>query len=287
MAESTTGVLMSPGYGGSQSTTPPSYYATTTNDTTSYYTEAPKEPEYYTTTNAAPAYYTEAPKYYSAPSYYTEVSAYYTTETVEYYTEVIMVNNGLLLLGVESLMAGLTTGVSMSPGYGGYQTTTPASDCTTTTTYATTSYYTEASKYYTTNIPDCIQKHKLSRVTTQKPRSIILPRVPPPSHRSITQLRMQRQLTTPRFSRTTLLSATPPRLQLITPLTVENFTEVPKYYSAPSYTTLTEAAKYYVALTFYTTAAPSYYAEPKYYTEDPVCYTTTYATLCYYTEALK
>jgi hypothetical protein len=95
MAESTTGVLMSPGYGGYQSTTPPSYYATTTYDTTSYYTEAPKyyttkEPECYTTTNAAPAYYTEAPKYYSAPSYYTEVPAYYTTKTVEYYTEVII-----------------------------------------------------------------------------------------------------------------------------------------------------------------------------------------------------
>ncbi|EFX88274.1 LOW QUALITY PROTEIN: hypothetical protein DAPPUDRAFT_234799 [Daphnia pulex] len=86
MAESTTGLLMSPGYGGYQSTTPPSYYATTTYDTTSYYTEAPKyyttkEPDYYTTTNAAPAYYTEAPKYYSAPSYYTEVPAYYTTKT--------------------------------------------------------------------------------------------------------------------------------------------------------------------------------------------------------------
>jgi hypothetical protein len=54
-------------------------------------------------------------------------------------------------------MAGLTTGVPMSPGYGGYQTTTPVSDCT-TTTYATTSYYTEASKYYTTNAPDYFTK---------------------------------------------------------------------------------------------------------------------------------
>jgi hypothetical protein len=63
----------------------------------------------------------------------------------------------VLLLGVESLMAGLTTGVPMSPGYGGYETTTPASGCT-TTTYATTSYYTEASKYYTTNVPDYYTK---------------------------------------------------------------------------------------------------------------------------------
>ncbi|EFX87981.1 hypothetical protein DAPPUDRAFT_234588 [Daphnia pulex] len=146
----------------------------------------------------------------------------------------------------------------MSPGYGGYQTTTPVSDCT-TTTYATTSYYAEASKYYTTNVPDCYKKHKLSRVTTQNPRSISLPRVTPSSHRSITQLRMQRQLTTPRIPNTTLLSATAPRLQLITPPTVEIYTEVPKYYSAPSYTTLTEPVTYYVASTFYTTAAPSYY----------------------------
>jgi hypothetical protein len=64
---------------------------------------------------------------------------------------------GVPLLGVESLMAGLTVGVPMSPGYGGYQTTTPASDCT-TTTYATTSYYTEVSMYYTTNVPDCYTK---------------------------------------------------------------------------------------------------------------------------------
>jgi hypothetical protein len=49
MAESTTGVLISPGYGGHQSTMPPSYYATTTYDTTSYYTKAPKYLKYYTT----------------------------------------------------------------------------------------------------------------------------------------------------------------------------------------------------------------------------------------------
>ncbi|XP_046449068.1 uncharacterized protein LOC124198312 [Daphnia pulex] len=179
-----------------------------------------------------------------------------------------MVNNGLLLLGVESLMAGLTTGMPMSPGYGGYQTTTTASDCT-TTIYSTTSYYTEASK---------------------SPEILFFPEF---HHQVIGVLHnyVCSASLLHRGSSTTLLSATPPRLQLITPLTVENYTEVPKYYSAPSYTTLTEAAKYYVAstfyTTFYTTAAPSYYAEPKYYTEDPVCYTATYATLCYYTEALK
>ena len=45
---------------------------------------------------------------------------------------------GVLLLGVVSLMAGSTTGVPMSPGYGGYQAT------------AAQKYYTTSSPYYTT-----------------------------------------------------------------------------------------------------------------------------------------
>jgi hypothetical protein len=49
-----------------------------------------------------------------------------------------------------------------------------------------------------------------------------------------------------------------------------HYTETPKYYSAPSYTTTTETAKYYVVPTYYTAAAPSYYVEPEYYTEAPV-----------------
>jgi hypothetical protein len=111
-----------------------------------------------------------------------------------------------------------------------------------------------------------------------------------PQRRRLTarQQHTERPVTTPRLPSTALLSATAPRLQLITSSTVENYTELPKYYYSPSYTTLTEAAMYYVASTFYTTAAPSYYAEPKYYTEAPApYYTTTYATLCYYTEAPK
>ncbi|EFX88370.1 hypothetical protein DAPPUDRAFT_234547 [Daphnia pulex] len=282
MAESTTGVLKSPGDGGYQSTTPPSYYATTTYDTASYYTEAPKyyttkEPEYYTTTNAAQAYYTEVPKYYSAPSYYTEVSTYYTTKTVEYYTQVIMVNSGLLLLlGVESLMVGLTTGVPMSPGYGGYQTTTPASDCTTTTS-TTTSYYTEASKYYTTNVPDSVPSYY-----TEAPKYYSSP--------SSTTKSSEYYTTT--YAVPAYYTDAPKYYSALSYCTkapaYHNTNEVPKNYSAPSYTTLTEAVKYYVASTFYAAAAPSYYAEPKYYTEAPVYYTTTYATLCYYyTEALK
>jgi hypothetical protein len=66
-----------------------------------------------------------------------------------------------------------------------------------------------------------------------------------------------------------------------------HYTEAPKYYSAPSYTTTTETAKYYAVPTNYTAAAPSYYVEPEYYTEAPVYYTTTYATPSYYTETPK
>jgi hypothetical protein len=60
-----------------------------------------------------------------------------------------LVNYGVvLLLVVLSLMAGLTTAVPMSPGYGGYQNATPASYYT--TTYAATGYYTpKALEYYT------------------------------------------------------------------------------------------------------------------------------------------
>jgi hypothetical protein len=78
---STTGVLMSPGYGGYQTATPPPYYPKATYATTSSCTEVfkyytTKAPEFYTTTYAAPSTlttlkYTDALKYYSAPSYYT------------------------------------------------------------------------------------------------------------------------------------------------------------------------------------------------------------------------
>ncbi|XP_046440909.1 uncharacterized protein LOC124191909 [Daphnia pulex] len=65
-----------------------------------------------------------------------------------------MANYGVvLLLCVESLMAGLTTGVAMSPWYGGYQTATPPPYYP-KATYATTSYCTEVFKYYTVKAPD-------------------------------------------------------------------------------------------------------------------------------------
>jgi hypothetical protein len=61
-----------------------------------------------------------------------------------------LVNYGVvLLLGVESLMVGSTTGVPMSPGYGGYESTTLLSYYSTLTN-AAPAYYTKAPKYYTT-----------------------------------------------------------------------------------------------------------------------------------------
>ncbi|EFX88786.1 hypothetical protein DAPPUDRAFT_311152 [Daphnia pulex] len=60
------------------------------------------------------------------------------------------VNCGVvLLLCVESLLAGSTTGVPMSSWYGGYQTATPPPYYP-KATYATTSSCTEVFKYYTT-----------------------------------------------------------------------------------------------------------------------------------------
>jgi hypothetical protein len=62
-----------------------------------------------------------------------------------------LVNYGVvLLLGVVSLMAGSATRVSMSPGYGGYQTATPPPYYTTTTFAKTSCNTTKAPEYYTT-----------------------------------------------------------------------------------------------------------------------------------------
>jgi hypothetical protein len=60
--------------------------------------------------------------------------------------------------------------------------------------------------------------------------------------------------------------------------TVEYYSKAAKYFSAPIYTTITEAAKEDAVPTCYTKAALSCYVEHKYYTNAPVHYTTTYAT---------
>jgi hypothetical protein len=68
---------------------------------------------------------------------------------------------------------------------------------------------------------------------------------------------------------------------------VEYYTEALKYFSAPIYTTTTEAAKYYAVPTCYTEAALSCYVELKLYTDAPVYYTSTHVTPSYKTAAPK
>jgi hypothetical protein len=97
MAGSTTGVPMSPGYGGNHTATPPPYFSKATYATTSYCTEVykyytTKAPEFYTTTYAAPSHYTDVLKYYSSPSYYTTnaTECYMTTHAApSYYTRLL------------------------------------------------------------------------------------------------------------------------------------------------------------------------------------------------------
>jgi hypothetical protein len=79
--------------------------------------------------------------------------------------------------------------------------------------------------------------------------------------------------------------AATPRLPIISP--PRHYTEPLKYFSAPIYTTTTEAAKYYAVPTSYTKAALSCYVEQQYYTDVPIYYTTTYATPSYNTAAPK
>jgi hypothetical protein len=87
------------------------------------------------------------------PSFYLFMYAcYYVIFMLKFYNR--LANYGIvLLLCVESLMAGSTTGVPMSSWYGGYQTATPPPYYP-KATYATTSYCTEVFKYYTTKAPD-------------------------------------------------------------------------------------------------------------------------------------
>jgi hypothetical protein len=142
---------------------------------------------------------------------------------------ICLVNYGVvLLLGVVSLMAGSTTGVPMSPGYGGYQAT------------AAQEYYTTSSPYYTiTSI------YVTPAARTPRPSSTTSPRM-----QSITRKLTMLPATTlkPRSNYTTTC-ATP-----------ESCNDAPKYYSAPSFYTkapycnnTTEAPEYY------TTEAPEYY----------------------------
>ncbi|EFX88378.1 LOW QUALITY PROTEIN: hypothetical protein DAPPUDRAFT_234519 [Daphnia pulex] len=140
-ARSTTGVLMSSGYGGYETATP---HVTTPRPLS---TTLPSL-QIITPLLRCPELLHRIPEISSSPSYAIKGSS--TTPVPLITTPLqIMVNYGVVLV-LGDVLARSTTGVPMSPGYGGYQTTTPASDCT-TTTYATTSYYTaKCPDYYTT-----------------------------------------------------------------------------------------------------------------------------------------
>jgi hypothetical protein len=111
-----------------------------------------------------------------------------------------------------SLKAGSITGVPMSPGYGGYLSTTPPPYYT-TTTFARTGYYTEAHNYYTTKAPeyytaaDAAPSYIIKRTT---PR---LQLITPPKRLNTTPSRP---------------STTPTRLQSITPQLVLPRAATPK-----------------------------------------------------------
>ena len=119
-------------------------------------------------------------------------------------------------------MVGSTTGVPMSPGYGGCQTATPRPYYT-TTTYATTGSYTTKAQECSTIIhdaPSCYTESRsriLSRVTSPE-SCITTPRFPSTTslrQRNTTRICMLPLTTTPRHttpkSSSTTLQATLPR----------------------------------------------------------------------------
>jgi hypothetical protein len=117
----------------------------------------------------------------------------------------------------------------MSPGYGGYQSTTPTPYYT-TTTFARTGYYTGAHYYYTTKATEYYTEADAA------PSYII-------------------KRTTPRLQSTKTIKS-PEYYTYVAPACC---TEASKYYLVPSY--------YTEAPTYYTTKAAEYYTEPpKYYT---------------------
>ncbi|EFX86399.1 hypothetical protein DAPPUDRAFT_236791 [Daphnia pulex] len=202
-----------------------------------------------------------------------------------------------MLLGVVLLTTGSTTGVPMSPGYGGCQTATPPPYYT-TTTYATTGSYTP------------LHDNQSSEHLRHGNNCSAL---------SVTNFLRHRIV----GSQPWLLHRIPKYNSAPSYITREPYyyTEVPKYYitEAPEYFTYmyatpdyytnaykTKALKYYTTTyatktadnslprsihnaipTCYAEAAFSCYVELKHYTDAPVYYTTTYATPSYNTAAPK
>jgi hypothetical protein len=125
-----------------------------------------------------------------------------------------------------------------------------------------------------------IAQLKLPRATTLTAWSITLPRVttPPRRRRMTTHAAPSSEAHTPRLLSITLFLSTYctdfPKYYSVpscyTEAPADYYTESAKYYSAPIYTTITEAAKYWAARTYCTEVALSYYAEQEYYTDAPV-----------------
>ncbi|XP_046441233.1 uncharacterized protein LOC124192109 [Daphnia pulex] len=144
----------------------------------------------------------------------------------------IMVNYGVvLLLCVVLMMAGSTTGVPMSPCDGEYQTATPPPYYT-TTIYATTSPCTEVFKYYTTKAPEfCTTTY-----ATLSHYNDALKYYSAPSYYTTKA--------TEYYMTTHAAPSDYTKAPNCYTKTVEYYTEVAKYFSAPIYSTRTEAVKY-------------------------------------------
>jgi hypothetical protein len=105
----------------------------------------------------------------------------------------------------------------MSPGYGGYQSTTP-SPCYPTTTFAPTGYYTEGHNYYTTKAPEYYTATNAAPLAKSPKILSTTPRLPSITQFLATTPRLQ-LITPPKRLNTTPSSprTSPPRLQSITP----------------------------------------------------------------------
>ncbi|EFX83487.1 hypothetical protein DAPPUDRAFT_240075 [Daphnia pulex] len=261
MAGSTAGVVMSPWYGGNQTTTPPASYKTYA--TTSSYTEVFKDyttkgPEFYTTTYAAPSHYTDALKYYSAPSYYTTKA----TEHDYACCPILLHRGSQVLLCSQLLIEAIFLNTTLFPAA-------------------------------TPRLP-LITPLKRSN-TTPKRRSTTLPRSKQPQLRrpSITQSRLcytkvalscyvEQQYYTDAPVQYTTTYATPQA-----PSTTPKKPPITQQLTTPSLpsTTSLKAPEFYTSMY----AAPAYYTEARHYynTDALQYYTTTYAAPSHYTDALK
>ncbi|EFX88412.1 hypothetical protein DAPPUDRAFT_234437 [Daphnia pulex] len=185
MAGSTTGVPMSPGYGGYQSTILPcsltiKHKLPLLQLTTLRIPSAPPSRLQIITPQLMLPQTTTLNLHYQMVEYYVEAPKFYITKAPEYKNGRILhrSNHGTLwrcaIVNVATVTVGSTTGVPISPGYGGREH------------IATTGYYTEALQ---------VLHHKGSKtlhhdlccpdVTTQKLRSIFIPRASLPSPRRL------------------------------------------------------------------------------------------------------